>query len=137
MTKTNLITIDLTKTNDGEFQLKTAKLEESSVNIKLDSRKYQSLLFFASKGETFVISEFELSINKIESAIEIPLKYSCKIKNVFSSFIDESFKPYSLVVCEDLKVLMIDVIVNFLVKLRLKSCFGLKMPDSLMWPSRR
>ena len=129
-TKNRLFIIDMNKNETKLFSIKSLNSEKMTIISKLDTRKYQSLLFFSSQDDKLIIYEFELSINKLELQNEILLEHSCVIKKVFSSFLDESFRPYSLIVCENLKVVMVDLLVSIFNYNRGKRFFGHIMLDS-------
>jgi hypothetical protein len=96
---------------------------------KLESIKYNSLLFFRSDWNKLVIDEFEPSINKMDSSVQIDLQEKCVIKSIFSGFLNEQFKGYSLIVCTSLKLIMIDLNVSKNIHNSQKEYFGIMTQD--------
>jgi len=119
----------LNKNDQKELQINHPESNQVSFVSKLESIKYNSLLFFRSDWNKLVIDEFEPSINKMDSSVQIELQENCVIKNIFSGFLNEQFKGYSLIVCTSLKLLMIDLNVSTIIHNRQKECFGIMIRD--------
>lgn len=110
-TKSRLLVIDLNKNEIKEVSLSASQAESNGLLVsQLSSRKYQSLLFFRGSQNGIILEEFELSLNKFESSIQISTHESCQPQKVFSGFLDENFKAYSLINCENGNIILLDVI---------------------------
>ena len=108
----------MSKNEINEYVTINALSSKDSQSVtKFDSKKYQSLIFFSSNDQNIIINEFNLSLNKIESPSNFKIDQNCTIKKIFSRFLDSNLKTYSLIVCENLNLLMIDAIVYLFIKI--------------------